>query len=125
HRIDSQCFPGNIDVPCALLTLLEALERGVPAPDRFAPADPEKVRGVRQKTSHRLQIMRVLDCYVLVEDSAHFVFHRRSMSQRRYRGQRGEKQESLYHSLLQDCLPILSGPAWIRTRDQRIMSPLL
>src|SRR5207248_11538277 len=69
--------------------------------------------------------MRILDCYVFVEDRAHLVFHRRSMTRRSNRRERGEKQESLYHSLLQDCLRILSGPAWIRTRDQRIMSLLL
>src|SRR5438128_12106678 len=66
--------------------------------------------------------MRVLDCYVLVEDGADLVFHCRSLSQRRNRRQGSEKKDALYHSLLQDCLRILSGPAWIRTRDQRIMS---
>src|SRR5258707_13939868 len=55
--------------------------------------------------------MRVLDRYVFVEDGAHFVFHRGGLSQRRNRHQRGEKQESLYHSLLQDCLPVLK---WAR-----------
>src|SRR6267143_6233638 len=124
-RNDSQLFPVDVDAPSAPVTLLEALERGLPAPDRFASADPEKVRGVRQKASHRLQIMRVLDSYVLVEDGAHFVFHCRGMSQRRDRRERGEKKESLYHSSSKNCLPILTGPAWIRTRDQRIMCPLL
>src|SRR5437762_13115654 len=69
--------------------------------------------------------MRILDCYVFVEDRAHLVFHRRSMTPRSNRRERGEKQESLYHSLLQDCLRILSGPACIRTRDKRTMSALL
>ena len=61
----------------------------------------------------------------LYSDGTDFVFHCRSLSRRRNRRQGSEKKEALYHSLLQDCLRILSGPAWIRTRDQRIMSPLL
>src|SRR6266513_254240 len=47
-RDDSQLFPFDVDAPSALVALLEALERGLPAPDRFASADPEEVRGVRQ-----------------------------------------------------------------------------
>src|SRR5260221_6500850 len=124
-RDDPQLFLVDVDLPGALVAFFQVFQRRVPVPDGLAPADPEHVRRVRQQGSHALQVVRVLGRDVLVEYGAYFVLHRRGASQRRDHRQGGHYEKSLQHSFLQPFLLFFGGPAWIRTRDQRIMSPLL
>src|SRR5882724_984501 len=104
HRDDSQLLLVHVDLPGALVALLQVLERGVPAPDGLAPADPQKIGRIGEQVSYSLQIVGVLGRDVLVEDGAYLILHRRCPSQGRRHRQRRENQKSLQLSLLKDSM---------------------